>query len=148
MDSKGHKLLARAIEIAVKAHAGQQRWNGEPFILHPMRVMLKMTTVDEKIVAILHDVVEDTDVTMADLAISGFNDYNALILFAVKKLTHTKAFSYMQYIINLSVSDLAAEVKIADLEDNMDITPLPSAEHIKLGLLQKHYLAYKYLKGD
>ena len=145
---EGHRLLAKAIEIAVKAHAGQKRWNGEPYFLHLMRVMLKMDTVDEKIVAILHDVVEDTDVTLECLDMEGFYSHGSSVFFAIKALTHAKDVSYMVYIVKLSENPLAAKVKMADLEDNMDISSMPSAEHIKLDRLKKYYLAYKYLKDD
>ncbi len=145
---KGHKLLARAIEIAVKAHAGQQRWSGEPYILHPMRVMLNMDTVDEKIVAILHDTVEDTNVTLNLLRTEGFEMYNAQILFALDKLTHTKGIEYMTYIMTLANYNISTKVKLADLRDNMDITQLRFADHIDVDRLHKYYKAYRYLKGD
>ena len=145
---QGHKLLNRAIALAVAAHDGQKCWNGEPYILHPMRVMSKMDTVDEKIVAILHDVIEDTSETIASLVRQDVFDNAPHILYAIEMLTHTRPLSYMDYIIKLSGNHLAANVKIADLEDNMDIASMPTAEDIKLNRLQKYFLAYKYLKGD
>jgi len=67
-------LLAKAIEIAKIAHDGQADKKGDPYISHPLRVMNKMNTASEKIVAVLHDVVEDSELTLGDLTTSGFSD--------------------------------------------------------------------------
>ena len=76
--------LERALEIAAAAHAGQQDKAGQPYILHPIRVMLSVSTLDEQIAAVLHDTVEDTSVTLEDLADAGFSGD---IVTAVQALT-------------------------------------------------------------
>lgn len=119
--------LQRAIKIAVEAHADQKRKNGEPYILHPMRVMLSMKTDDERIVAILHDVVEDSPEW----------DYNKLLeegfkpdlINAVYLLTRDKDEGYERYIDNIITyydrnivsTRLALKVKLADMRDNMNV---------------------------
>ncbi len=109
--------LDKAIEIAALAHAGQTRKNGTPYILHPIRVMLRQHTQDGMIVAILHDVVEDTDATLDDLRRAGFEDH---ILSAISLLTHADGAPYDDYIRRITENPLAVSVKIADLEDNVN----------------------------
>ncbi len=113
--------LERAIEIAAQAHAGQKRKNGMPYVLHPIRVMLRQQAQDAMIVAILHDVLEDTNVTMDDLRHAGFTDP---ILSAVNLLTHADGVPYEEYIRCISGNPLASAVKKADLEDNMNLREL------------------------
>lgn len=115
-------LLERAIEIAVKAHAGQTQKNGTPYILHPLHLMLQMDVEEAQIVAILHDVIEDTEVTLADLQAEGFLDE---VVVAISLLTRQKGMSYEQFIEEIAPNELARRVKLADLEHNMDIRRLP-----------------------
>ena len=122
--------LERAIALAAAAHAGQTDRAGQPYILHPLRVMLEMRTGEERIVAVLHDVVEKTDVTLADLAEQGFD---GRVIDAVDAMTRRSGEPYMRF-VDRAVREgcrswvgawlrngVAKNVKIADLRDNMEI---------------------------
>lgn len=109
--------LEKAISIAVNAHEGQKDKAESPYILHALRVMFAMSSENEMIVAVLHDVIEDTEIDLDHLRESGFSDK---ILAALTALTHQENEAYEAYIQRLSKNPLARRVKLADLEDNMD----------------------------
>ncbi|GFZ29978.1 hypothetical protein CSC2_05040 [Clostridium zeae] len=109
--------LEKAICLAVEKHKGQTDKGGMPYILHPIYVMNKMETETEKIVAILHDVVEDTDATFEELRNIGFSDE---ILSALECLTRGETEDYFDYIDRVKTKPLSIKVKLADLEHNMD----------------------------
>jgi (p)ppGpp synthase/HD superfamily hydrolase len=113
--------LEKAISIAALAHAGQRDKAGAPYILHPLRVMMKMTTEQERITAVLHDLIEDTDWTIERLAREGFHRE---IRAAVDCLTKRKGEGYKAFIQRVSLNPLAVTVKLADLEDNLDVSRL------------------------
>jgi (p)ppGpp synthase/HD superfamily hydrolase len=137
-------LLERTIQIAVDAHAGQKGKDGLPYILHPLRLMLKMSTEVERIVAVLHDVVEDTSVTLDDLRREGFSDE---VLEAVRLLTHEEGISYEDYVARLKPHPLAKKIKLADLEDNSDIRRLSGIEDKDLERLRKYHRAWTILRS-
>ena len=115
------RLVERAEEIATRAHQGQTRWNGDPYITHPQRVADKAIMLGPSYVATawLHDVIEDTDVTLLDLAVLPYN-----IVKAVEVLTKPPTMEYSQYIERVSENKLASKIKILDLRDNMkDLDP-------------------------
>lgn len=136
--------LQRAIEIAVSAHRGQIRRNGLPYILHPMRVMLRQKDEESMIAAILHDVVEDTDVTHADLEKEGFTPH---VLDAVRRLTHEEDVSYGDYIESVAGNSIARAVKLADLEDNMQLAEISEVSEKDCERLRKYHVAWRHLKG-
>ena len=109
-------LLERAREIAHEAHSGQTRWNGDPYITHPARVAAQMRYTEHEIVAWLHDVVEDTNVTLDDLRAEGFSE---AVINAVDAITHRDGESYCDYLRRLRNDPFATVVKIADLTDNL-----------------------------
>ncbi|WP_244638155.1 GTP pyrophosphokinase [Clostridium fungisolvens] len=109
--------LEKAICLAVDKHKGQTDKGGMPYILHPIYVMSKMENEIEKIVAILHDVVEDTDTTFEDLRNMGFSDE---IVNVLDCLTRRESEDYFDYIDRIKTKPLAIKVKLADLEHNMD----------------------------
>lgn len=113
--------LELALQIAVKAHPGQKDKSGEPYIFHPIRVMQRCSTPKAKIVALLHDMVEDTDVTFEHLEAAGFDSKT---LASLRLVTHKKDVPYDEYIDALMLDPVAVEVKLADLEDNSDIRRL------------------------
>lgn len=117
--------LDLAIKIAIDAHAGQVDKGGQPYILHPLRVMLSVETDDERIVAVLHDIVEDTTITANDLYwVHGFKP---AIMIAVVALTRRQGEDYFDFIRRCMGNPLARAVKIADIRDNLDPKrPLPS----------------------
>lgn len=110
--------LERAIEIAARAHAGQVDKAGQPYILHPLRVMLAVKNPDERIAAVLHDVVEDTTVTIEQLRSEGFS---AAVLDAVLALTKTKGEGRLSAATRAAQNAIARAVKLADVADNMDL---------------------------
>lgn len=110
--------LDRALQIASEAHRGQKDRHGEPFILHPLRVMLRCDLEAEKIVALLHDVVERSDRSFDDLRGDGFAE---AIVAAVERLTKRAGEPYLEYIARTRGDSLAKTVKRADLQDHMDV---------------------------
>lgn len=131
-----------ALELAVEKHKNQTDKAGNPYILHPLHVMENVNSKEGKIVAILHDIIEDTDVT---------EDYllkirlSKRIVDAVVALTRSKDMDYQEYIKKLGSNPLAKEVKLADLEHNMDLKRLPTLEEKDLERNRKYQIAYHYL---
>lgn len=128
-------LVERAIEIAVAAHKGQRDKVDAPYILHPLRLMTRMKTEDEMIAAVLHDVVEDTSVTLNNLRDEGFDE---ALLRAIDCLTHRVGESYENYIERVESNAIARQVKIADLEDNMDVRRITNLGERDLRRLEKY----------
>ena len=110
-------MLEKAIGIAVEAHRGQIDKAGKPYILHPMRVMLAGKNQDEMICGILHDVIEDTPVSIDMLAQEGFTK---TVLDALLLLTHDRSIPYRSYIEAIPPNPLAVQVKLYDLHDNLN----------------------------
>ncbi len=135
-------LLEKAISIALAAHKGQVDKGGCPYILHPLRVMLSVETLNAKIVAVLHDVVEDSDITIDELRLAGFNE---AILDAVQLLTRENEVSYEDYIKNMKSNSLAVSVKKADLNDNMNVARLSGPNNSDSKRLEKYKRALQVL---
>ena len=135
--------LERAIAIAVEAHQGQKDKAGEPYILHPLRLMLQMQSETDKIVAVLHDVVEDSGRSLDDLRTEGFS---AEVLEAVSTLTKKNDVSYEEYIDSIKTHPVARRVKLADLRDNMDITRISDVTERDLKRLSKYHKAWQKLR--
>jgi (p)ppGpp synthase/HD superfamily hydrolase len=136
-------LLEKAIEIAVRAHAGQKGKDGSPYILHPLRLMTRLGTDEERMAAVLHDVVEDTEVTLDELRNAGFPEE---VLTAVRLLTHEEGISYEDYVRRLKPHPIARRIKLADLEDNSDIRRLSGIEERDLERLRKYHRAWQILR--
>jgi (p)ppGpp synthase/HD superfamily hydrolase len=138
--------LEKAIETAAKAHAGQLDKAGNPYVEHPLRMMLKMQTIEEKIVAVLHDVVEDSDTTLDDLRREGFSEK---VLDAVDVLTRKSAAieDYDAYLSALAANPIARKVKLADLEDNMNLVRLLTVTEKDLQRLQKYHSSWTFLRS-
>jgi (p)ppGpp synthase/HD superfamily hydrolase len=135
-------LLDKAIEIAVDGHIGQKDKYGNPYILHPLRVMLAMKSYEEKIVGVLHDVVEDTKYTFDDLRTAGFTE---VILAALDCVTNRKSEDYDAFIDRVKTNSIAIKVKIADLEDNMDIRRIKVLTEKDMERLNKYLHYYEIL---
>ena len=138
--------LERAIEIATEAHKGQYDKAGNDYIGHPLRVMDMGRTEEEKIVGVLHDVVEDTEWTFAQLAAEGFSQEVIDALQGVTKLSENE--NYDDFIERVKKNPLATAVKINDLSDNMDIRRLPYLSDKDVKRLKKYLKAYKKLIGE
>ena len=111
-------MLRRALEIAAKEHQGQTDKNGDPYLLHPLRVMFSLSTEPERIGGLLHDVVEDTTITLEDLRKDGFSKTVLAALELVTKKTSEE--DYQAFIDRALTNPLAARIKLADLIDNMN----------------------------
>ncbi|MBP0019585.1 MAG: GTP pyrophosphokinase [Cyanobacteria bacterium SBLK] len=111
-------LLEKAIALAKKAHAGQIDKAGKPYINHPLRVMTALEGLDEKIVGVLHDTIEDSDLTLADLDRFGFPDS---IIQAIDSLSKRPQENYDDYLTRVMGNPLALKVKIADMTDNANL---------------------------
>ena len=131
-----------ALELAVEKHKNQTDKAGNPYILHPLHVMENVNSKEGKIVAILHDIIEDTDITEDYLLKIGLSKR---IVDSVVALTRSEDMDYQEYIKNLSSNPLAKEVKLADLEHNMDLKRLPTLEEKDLERNRKYQIAYHYL---
>lgn len=135
--------LQRAIEIATKAHAGQFDKGGKEYIGHPLRVMEMGKTEAEKIVGVLHDVIEDTSITIENLSEEGFSKEILDALLCVTKLSNKE--DYDHFISRVMTNSLAVKVKINDLKDNMDITRLIKVTEKDLVRIRKYQKAYNRL---
>jgi guanosine-3',5'-bis(diphosphate) 3'-pyrophosphohydrolase len=135
--------LERAIEIAARAHAGQVDKAGAPYILHPLRLMLAVQGEHQRMAAVLHDVVEDTSVTLEDLQREGFP---AAVVDAVRALTKLPGEGRIAAAHRAAADPVARAVKLADVSDNMDLRRIPAPtekdharlkeyEHVKAILL-------------
>ncbi len=142
---ENNNMLEKAIQIAVKAHSGQLDKAGEPYILHPLRVMFCLSTEVEKITGVLHDVVEDTHWTLVDLGAEGFSDE---VLDALDALTHREEETYEEFIVRAGVNSIGRRVKLADLEDNMDLRRISNPDQKDLERMTKYRKAWGLLSGQ
>lgn len=137
--------LENAISLAVQAHKGQRDKSGRPYILHPLRIMCRLQTDTEMIVALLHDVIEDTTYTLDDLDRMG---YASEVIDAVDCLTHREGESYDDYLVRVQTNVIATRVKLYDLEDNMDVRRMKTIEERDVERLRKYRSAYATLLKD
>ncbi|MFC1851884.1 GTP pyrophosphokinase [candidate division CSSED10-310 bacterium] len=135
--------LEKAIEIAAQVHEKQVDKAGEVYILHPLRLMLKMDTPLKMIVAVLHDVVEDSALNLEDLKAKGFSD---TVLSSIDCLSRRPGEDYQKFIERVALNDTAREVKIADLEDNMNLQRLKKLDEKGLKRLEKYHKAWLRLR--
>lgn len=138
------ELLEKAIRIAVNAHGGQKDRYGQPYILHPLRVMCRVKTETQKIVAILHDVVEDTDWTFDRLRQEGFPEP---VIAALDAVTKREGESYDDFVERSAANPVSRAVKIADLEDNLDPLRLDTPRPEDLERFKKYAAAWRKLTG-
>ncbi len=137
--------IEKALQIAAKAHEGQKDKEGLPYILHPLRVMMGVEGEEARIVAVLHDVIEDTPVTADDLRQAGFGEG---VVAAVLCVTHRKDESYADYVVRCKGNEVARRVKLADLEDNSRLSRTilrPQRFESDVARLRKYVLSYKFL---
>jgi (p)ppGpp synthase/HD superfamily hydrolase len=138
-------MLERAIEIAVEAHKGQIDKGGSPYILHPLRVMMSVNGESEKIVAVLHDVVEDSDWTFDGLLEEGFC---IEVIEALKSVTkESEDEDYELFIQRAMQNPIGCKVKIADLRDNLDVTRISDITEKDVKRIKKYKKALKLLSA-
>lgn len=134
--------LEKALELALEAHRGQTDKAGAPYILHPLRLMSRFQDETAQTVALLHDVVEDGNITLDALAAHGFS---ADVVHAVDCLTRRRGESYEDFIQRAGSDPLARRVKVADIEDNLSVLRLPSLGEKDLQRVAKYHRAWHAL---
>lgn len=143
--------IADAVALAAKIHRTQTDKAGRPYILHPLRVMLSLTDDAARMVAVLHDVVEDAPKNapglpgeLDDLRAQGFSEE---VVCAVDALTKREAEDYEAFIERVAKNPLATRVKLADLEDNMNLTRFAELTNDDLQRLGRYHRAWRRLKS-
>lgn len=134
--------IAAALGIAIEAHKGQTDKGGSPYILHPLAVASRQETEASIIVALLHDVVEDSEYTLEDLRGAGFSNE---VCEAIDLLTHKDGEDYNTYIQKISRNELARVVKIQDLLHNLDTSRLKKVTEKDLARAEKYRTALSFL---
>jgi len=135
--------IDKAIKIALEAHFGQVDKGGKPYILHPLRLMMKFQNETEMIVAVLHDVIEDSDYSIDDLKKTGFPNE---VTDALECLTKKNQEKYDDFILRIISNSLAKKIKIEDIKDNLDFTRLTTIGEKDLVRITKYHRALKYLE--
>jgi (p)ppGpp synthase/HD superfamily hydrolase len=135
-------ILEDAILLAAKAHRRRKDKAGAAYIFHLLRVRLRMKTNDERIVALLHDVVEDTKYTLEDFRKAG---YSQKILRSLDYLTKRDGEEYDQFIKRVKHNPLARKVKIADIEDNLDLARIKQPKKRDFICIEKYHRALSEL---
>ena len=141
-DISGQGTLERAIEIAARRHAGQVDKGGAPYILHPLRVMLRVARGAQQIVAVLHDVVEDSEVTFEDLEREGFS---AEVINGLRAVTKVEGESYEDFVARAALDPVGKAVKLADLMENSDLSRIAEPSQKDLERVEKYGRAIRYL---
>ncbi|QDV46025.1 Bifunctional (p)ppGpp synthase/hydrolase RelA [Stieleria neptunia] len=140
--------LEDAIALAAKHFAGITDKSGQPYILHCIRVMMGVDSLDAKMIGVMHDLVEDTSVTLDDLRSQGFSDS---VVRGVDRMTHRSETSYQDYVIRLRENELARQVKLSDLRDNLSLDRvLLRGERFQRDLARvgKYVATYRFLTDE
>lgn len=135
-------MYLKALRIAYKAHRGQRDKAGKPYILHPLRVCFGVKGREAKVVALLHDVIEDSEIGMEELGFLNDRQKEALLL-----LTHKNGEDYFDYIRKIKNNEIARKVKISDLRHNSDLTRLKIVTEKDRKRREKYLEAISILKG-
>lgn len=137
------KNTKKAMKIAYDKHAGQYDKSGIPYIYHPIHIAEQMDDENSTIVALLHDVLEDTNTTIDEIK---KYEFDIKVLEALKTLNHSKNLDYFEYIKLVSQNEIAKKVKIADLMHNLDISRLSKVTQKDLDRVKKYEISLEYLK--
>ncbi len=143
--SEDDRLYVVALNIMLERHYGQKDKAGHDYYFHPLRVSFKCDEVDEKIVALLHDTIEDTGLSIIELIKSGFD--NVAIINGITAVTRNNGETYAHFIMRAYMDDIGRVVKIHDLEDNMDITRLPDLKEKDWHRLNKYLHSWRFLNN-
>ncbi len=136
--------VEHAIALAAQAHQGQVDWAGEPYILHPLRVMMAQTTAEGRMAAVLHDVVEDTAWTLDGLRAEGFAP---AVVAAVEAVSRRDGEGYEDFVRRAAGDPIGRQVKLADLVDNSDMSRLPNATERDYQRTEKYRRAIELLRS-
>ena len=133
----------KALKLCFEAHKDQVDKSGLPYVFHPFHLAEQMQDENTTIVALLHDVVEDTDYTLDDLRAMGFGDE---VMETLSYMAHDPAVPYMEYVAKIRENDIARRVKLADLRHNSDITRLDTVDRKALDRVEKYAQAIRLLE--
>lgn len=137
-------MTKKAIKLMYEKHKDQVDKAGMPYVLHPLHVAEQMSEENRTTVALLHDIVEDTDVTLEQLGAMGFPQE---VLEALNCLTHPEGVEYFDYVKNIGTNEIATDVKLADLEHNSDLTRLNEVTEWDLLRVEKYKKCIEYLSN-
>ncbi len=133
----------KAMKLCFEAHKEQLDKSGLPYVFHPFHLAEQMTTEETTIVALLHDVVEDTDYTIEDLKKMGFEK---TVTDAIALMTHEDGVDYMEYVAGIKPNAIAKAVKLADLRHNSDLSRLDAVNEKALKRREKYLKAIAFLE--
>ena len=136
-------LTKKALKLCFEAHKNQVDKTGMPYVFHPFHLAEQMKDEDTTVVALLHDLIEDTDYTLDDLRQMGFGEQ---VLDAIALMTHDPAVPYMDYVAQIKTNPIARAVKLADLKHNSDMTRLDSITPYDEERAKKYRKAIRLLK--
>ena len=139
------ELTKKAMKIAFEAHKEQVDKSGLPYIFHPFHLAEQMRTEETVCAALLHDVAEDTDITLEDLRTQGFPER---VIGALTLLTHDDAVPYMEYVAQIKENSIARAVKLADLHHNSDLTRLDHVDEKAKERVEKYKAAIALLEDE
>jgi len=137
------KMTKKAMKIAFDAHKEQKDKSGMPYIYHPVHLAEQMLDEETTCVALLHDLIEDTDWTFEELEKQGFNRN---IIEALKLMTHDDCVPYLDYVENIKSNPIARVVKLADLNHNSDLTRLEEIDKKAIERVEKYKKAIELLE--
>ncbi len=137
------KDTKRAMALCFEAHKEQKDKSGMPYVFHPFHLAEEMKTEDETVAALLHDVAEDTDITLEEIGEMGFSE---AVMEALRLLTHEPGTPYMEYVRKIKENPVARAVKQADLKHNSDLTRLDNVDEKALKRVEKYKEALKILE--
>ncbi|WP_442509397.1 hypothetical protein SH528x_000966 [Novipirellula sp. SH528] len=140
--------LDEALVLVTTHFHGVRDKSGAPYVLHCLRAMMGVQSLDAKMVAVMHDLVEDTSVTIDDLRQKGFSE---TVLAAVELVTHRETDSYEDYVVRIKANPIAREVKLADLRDNTDprrVLFREGREDRDTARIQKYLLSHQFLTDE
>ena len=138
------ELTKKALILSFAAHKNQVDKSGIPYVYHPYHLAEQMETEEATVVALLHDVVEDTDYTFNDLQKMGFPDS---VIEALRLMTHDPKIPYLDYVKKMKANPIASAVKLADLKHNSDLSRLNPVDATALARVQKYEKAIQILEG-
>ena len=137
-------MTKKALKLSFEAHKDQLDKSGMPYVFHPFHLAEQMTDEDTTVVALLHDVVEDTDYTLDDLKVMGFNEK---VIEAIGLMTHAEGVPYMEYVAKIKENPIAKAVKLADLTHNSDSSRLDNITEKDIARREKYKNAIEFLNG-
>ena len=135
----------KALKLCFEAHKNQLDKSGLPYVFHPFHLAMQMMDENTTVVALLHDVVEDTEYTIHDLRSMGFKEE---VIEAISMLTHDDKIPYEEYVLNIKSNPIARAVKLADLMHNSDLTRLENVTEKDIKRVEKYKRAIKILKEE